>query len=66
MDNNSNIRIMKFQEQQYILNQADLFEFINNSKPGEYMAYYDKLIFHTEKNGFIAAYNDDLLNYWSI
>ena len=57
---------MEFQGQQYALNQAEsLFEFIDSSKPGEYTAYYDKLVFHTE-NGFIAVYFDDLLNCWSI
>lgn len=58
---------MEFQGQQYALNQAEsLFEFISNSKPGEYTAYYDKLVFHTERNGFIAAYKNNLLNYWNI
>ena len=58
---------MEFQEQQYVLNQAeDLFEFIDNSKSGEYTVYYDRLVFHTERNGFIAAYKDDLSNYWEI
>lgn len=58
---------MEFQGQQYTLNQAEsLFKFINNSKPGEYTVYYDKLVFHTERNGFIAAYKNNLLNYWDI
>ena len=58
---------MKFQEQQYVLNQAEnLFEFIDNSKPGEYTVFYDKLVFHTERNGFISAYKDNLSNYWEI
>lgn len=62
-----NNRQVEFQGQQYVLNQAEsLSAFINNSKPREYTAYYDKLVFHTERNGFIAAYRDDLLNCWDI
>ena len=68
MDNNSNTGIiMEFQGTTYTLNQAEsLFEFIDSSKPGEYTVYYDKLVFHTERNGFIAAYKNNLLNYWDI
>lgn len=58
---------MEFQEQRYTLNQTEsLFEFIDNSKPGEYTVYYDKLVFHTERNGFIATYRNNLLDYWNI
>ena len=54
-------------KQQYVLNQTkSLFEFIDNSKPGEYMIYYDKLVFHTERNGFVTSYINDLNNYWNI
>ena len=58
---------MKFQGKLYTLNQEQksLFEFIDGSKPGEYMRHYDKVVFHTEK-GFIAAYTDDLDNYWTV
>lgn len=57
---------MNFKGKPYILNQfVDLFEFIDNSKTGEYMDYYDRVVFHTE-SGFIAAYRDDLNNYWTI
>ena len=68
MDNNSNTGIiMEFQGATYTLNQADnLFEFINSSKPGEYTVYFDKLLIHTERNGFIVAYKNNLLNYWNI
>ena len=59
---------MEFQGQQYTLNQAknDLWQFIHESRPGEYTRYYDKIVFHTERNGFIAAYANDLNNYWNI
>lgn len=57
---------MNFKGNNYTLNQFnELFDFIDNSKIGEYMGYYDKVVFHTE-GGFIAAYRDDLNNYWSI
>lgn len=57
---------MIFKEKKYIKNQfTELFNFIDKSKIGEFMDYYDKVVFHTE-NGFIAAYRDDLNNYWSI
>lgn len=59
---------VEFQGKLYTLNQVqeDLFEFTDNSKPGEYTRYYDKIVFHTERNGFIAAYANDLNNYWAI
>lgn len=59
---------MIFQNNTYTLNQitTDLFEFINNSKPLQYTNYYDKLIFHTPNNKFIACYKDNLYNYWEI
>lgn len=57
---------MNFEGNNYTLNQFnELFDFIDNSKTGEYMDYYDKVVFHTE-NGFISAYRDDLNNYWTI
>lgn len=59
---------VEFQGQLYTLNQVqeNLFEFIDNSKPGEYTQYYDQTVFHTERNGFVAAYTDNLNNYWTI
>ena len=58
---------MEFQGQQYTLNQTEgLWQFIDESKPGEYTRYYDKFVFHTERNGFVAAYANDLNNYWYI
>jgi hypothetical protein len=36
-----------------------------SSNVGEYTVYYDKIIFHT-KEGFIAAYADNLENNWEI
>lgn len=59
---------VEFQGQLYTLNQVqeNLFEFIDNSKPGEYTRYYDQIVFHTERNGFVAAYADNLDNYWTI
>lgn len=58
---------MEFQGQQYTLNQAeeDLWQFIRESKPGEYTRYYDKFVFNTGR-GFVAAYANDLNNYWNI
>lgn len=58
---------VEFQGKLYTLNQVqeDLFEFIDNSKPGEYTRYYNQIVFHTE-NGFVAAYADDLNNCWAI
>ena len=40
---------MEFQGQHYVLNQAeeDLWQFIHESKPGEYTRYYDKFVFNT-------------------
>lgn len=59
---------VEFQGKLYTLNQVqeDLFEFIDNSKPGEYTRYYNQIVFHTERNGFVAAYADDLNNCWTI
>lgn len=59
---------VEFQGKLYTLSQVqeDLFEFTDNSKPGEYTRYYDKIVFHTERNGFVAAYADDLSNCWAI
>lgn len=58
---------IEFQGKLYTLNQVqeDLFEFTDNSKPGEYTRYYGQIVFHTE-NGFAAAYADDLNNCWEI
>lgn len=58
---------IEFQGKLYTLNQVqeDLFEFTDNSKPGEYTRYYGQIVFHTE-NGFVAAYADDLNNCWEI
>lgn len=54
----------------YTLNQCSdedetLYEWMSRSKIGEYTVYYDKLVFKT-KDGVIAAYKDNLNNYWSI
>lgn len=57
---------MNFKGNNYTLNQFnELFDFIDNSKIGEYMDYYDKVVFHTEL-GFFAAYRNDLDNNWEI
>lgn len=57
---------MEFQGQQYTLNQTEsLFEFIDNSKPGEYTRYYDKFVFNTGR-GFVFVYVNDLNNYWNV
>ena len=58
---------MEFLGQSYELNQMEtLPQFIGESKPGEYMRYYDMLVFHTEDNTFMAANNDDLSYGWEI
>lgn len=60
-------RTIEFQGHLYELNQAeDLCQWCSDSKPGEYTRYYDRVVFHTERNGFIAAYANDLNNYWNI
>lgn len=57
---------IEFKGHKYVLNQRmDLWEFVRESKSGEYMRYYDKYIFHTDAN-FTAAYVDSLDNYWNI
>ena len=49
----------------YHLNQCeDIFDWIRTSKVGEFTNYYDKVCFHTD-NGFVAAYMDDINNFWS-
>lgn len=60
-------RTIEFQGHLYKLNQAeDLCQWCSNSNSGEYTVYYDTYVFHTEKNGFVAAYKNDLSNYWNI
>lgn len=57
---------MEFQERHYTLNQAnDLWQFFDGSEPGEYTYYYDQCVFNTGK-GFVAAYTNDLSNYWNV
>ena len=57
---------MIFQGKNYILAQCeDIFKWFSTSKVGEYTAYYDKFIFHTE-NGCFAAYRDNLDNYFGV
>lgn len=58
---------IEFQGKLYTLNQVqeDLFEFTDNSKPGEYTRFDRNIVFHTE-NGFAAAYADGLNNCWEI
>lgn len=58
--------MIEFKGKQYRkLDVYDLFEFIETSKPGEYMQYFDKYVFRTETEVF-AAYVDDLENCWKI
>ena len=50
--------------QTYHLNQCEnLLEWVKDSKVGEFTHYYDKVCFHTEQ-GFVAAYRDDINNFW--
>ena len=50
--------------QTYHLNQCEnLLEWVKDSKVGEFTNYYDKVCFHTEQ-GFVAAYRDDINNFW--
>lgn len=57
---------MTFNGKTYTQKQCDdIFQFLDTSEIGEYMRYYDKIVFHTDA-GFIAAYSDDLSNYWDI
>lgn len=59
---------LEFRGEPYTLNQAqeNIYEWIDRSKPGEFTYYYDKVVFHTERDGYIAAYRDDLDNYFNI
>ena len=58
--------MIEFKGKQYRkLDVYDLFEFIETSKPGEYMRYFDTYVFRTETEVF-AAYVDDLENCWKI
>lgn len=51
----------------YHLNQCeDLLEWVRTSKAGEFTNYYDKVVFHHPEGRFIAAYRDDINNYWYI
>lgn len=51
----------------YHLNQCeDLLEWIRTSKAGEFTNYYDKVVFHHPEGKFIAAYRDDINNFWYI
>lgn len=65
------LKILEFQGNTYTLNQCGkenyetLFDWIERSQIGDYTAYFDKMIFKTEK-GVIAAYSNDLRNYWEI
>lgn len=42
---------------------APLTDWLRSSLVGDCAHYYDKVIFHAE-NAFIAAYANDLHNYW--
>ena len=44
---------------------VDIFDILDNIKTGEYCIYYDKYLFKTDK-GMIAAYRDNISNYWFI
>jgi hypothetical protein len=61
------IKTLEFQGQIYTLNQCneELFNWIERSQIGDYTVYYDKVIFRTEK-GVIAAYSNNLNNWWEI
>lgn len=50
--------------QTFHLNQCEnLLEWVKDSKVDEFTYYYDKVCFHTEQ-GFVAAYRDDINNFW--
>ena len=50
----------------YTLNQCeDFFKWLTSSKVGEFTLVYDKVVFNTT-DGFVAAYTNDLDNYWRI
>lgn len=58
----SNLRY--FNQKAYTLNQCeDLLEWLRDSYIGEFTIFYDKVLFNTE-DGFIAAYRDDINNFW--
>ena len=45
--------------------EGDLIDWIKDSLPNTFTYYYDKVVFVTDDN-VIAAYRDDIDNYWII
>lgn len=66
------IDIIIFLGDKYTLNKClsdedeTLYEWAVRSKTGEYTVCYDKIVFNTKNGGIIAAYRDNLNNYWGI
>lgn len=59
-------RFWTFKNKLYTLNQcSDVLEWIKDSETGEFTYCYDKVLFHT-KEGFYAAYFDNISNSWKI
>ena len=55
-----------FQGEKFTLNQCeDIFKWFDESSDGEFTHYYDKVIFNHSLT-FIAAYSDNLNNYFFI
>lgn len=67
----STVKTLDFQGNKYTINQCGkenyetLFEWGERSRTGDYTVYFDKVVFKTEK-GVIAAYSNNLENYWEI
>ena len=57
---------MTFQGEQYTKRQyLGACDFCVHSQSGEYMRYFDLVLIHRGEE-YIAAYADDLDNYWNI
>lgn len=63
---------IEFQNENYSFfnecNECDedfTLQFYNKSKVGQCWHHWQEIIFHT-REGFVAAYRDDLTNFWNI
>lgn len=53
-----------FRDERYTLNQCDdIFNWISQSKEGEFTYHYDRVVFHTKGRKFYAAYRNDINNF---
>ncbi len=60
------MEIITFQGEEYRNHQyLGALDFCAHSKIGEYMRHFDKILIHRGEE-YIAAYADNLDNYWDI